>query len=58
MIKIFKNQLIALIVPFLLLTSTTTYAIDFFEDDEDIIWKTSLNLYFKYVKQDSSKFGK
>jgi hypothetical protein len=30
---------------------------DFFEKDKDIIWKTSLNQYIKYGKQDTVKFG-
>lgn len=28
-----------------------------FDDDETVIWKAGLNLYFKYAKQDSTKFG-
>jgi len=56
--KIHKNQLISLSVPFLLLFSSIALAIDFFEDDEDIIFKTGPNIYFKYVDQDESKYGK
>lgn len=29
----------------------------FFDQDEDVIWQADLNQYFKYAKQDSSKFG-
>ena len=50
-----KNQIISL---FLLFFCNSVFAINFFGDDEDIIWRSGLNLYFKYVNQDESKFGK
>lgn len=52
--KPYKNQIISL---FLLFFCNSVFAIDFF-DDEDIIWKSGLNLYFKYTEQDTSKYGK
>jgi len=54
----YNNQLITLTVSFLVLFSSSVFSISFFEDGEDIIWKTGLNRYFKYVDQDESKFGK
>jgi putative oligomerization/nucleic acid binding protein len=56
--KHYNNQLFTLICSLLLVFCNSVFAVDFFEDGEDIIWKSGLNLYFKYVKQDSSKFGK
>ncbi len=53
--KPYKNQIISL---FLLLFCNSVVAIDFFEDDEDIIWRSGLNLYFKYTQQDETKYGK
>jgi len=62
MIKIFKNQSITLnlilFFALLVLFSNAVFAISFFEDDEDIIWKTGLNRYFKYTQQDETKYGK
>jgi len=62
MIKIFKNQSITLnlilFFALLVLFSNAVFAISFFEDDEDVIWKTGLNLYFKYADQDETKYGK
>lgn len=56
--KLRKNKLITLLFSLLLMFCDPVFAIGFFEDDENIIWKSGLNLYFKYVAQDSSKFGK
>ena len=56
MTKLFKTQIFTLF--FTLFFSSTTFAVSFFDDDEDIIWKSGLNLYFKYVKQDRSTAGK
>jgi len=53
--KPYKNQIISL---FLLLFCNSVYAIDFFKDDKDIIWRSGLNLYFKYTQQDETKYGK
>lgn len=56
--KIFNVKSIAL---FFIITvfSTVSAAIDWFEsDDESIIWRGAPNHYLKYVKQDTSKFGK
>ena len=41
----------------MLLFCKAVYAIDLFEDDEDIIWRAGLNVYFKYADQDASTFG-
>ena len=56
--RLHKNQLIILLFSLLLIFCNAVFALDFFEDDEDIIWKAGLNLYFKYVEQDDSKYGK
>ena len=56
MIKLFKTQIFTLFF-ILLFSSNATFAISFFGDDEDVIWKSGLNRYFKYVKQDRSTAG-
>jgi len=56
MIKLFKYQIFTLF--FACFFSTTTFAVSFFGDDEDVIWKSGLNRYFKYAKQDRSSAGK
>ncbi len=58
MIKPFNNQIITLFFISLLFISSSCFAVSFFDDDEDIIWETGFNLYFKYAKQDTSKYGK
>ncbi len=56
---IFKNQFVTLLFTSLLFFSCPGFANDWFgEDDENTIWKTGLNQYIKYAKQDSSKFGR
>lgn len=54
---IHKNQFITLFFSNLLFFSCSSFAIDWFDDD-DVIWKVGLNQYIKYAEQDSSKFGK
>ena len=56
MIKLFKTQIFTLFF-ILLFSSNATFAVSFFGDDEDVIWKSGLNRYFKYVKQDRSTAG-
>jgi len=56
MMKLFKYQIFTLFLT--LLFSSTTFAVSFFGDDEDVIWQSGLNRYFKYVKQDRSTAGK
>ena len=56
MMKLFKTQIFTLF--FTLFFSSITFAVSFFEDDEDVIWKSGLNRYFKYVEQDRSTAGK
>ena len=56
MMKLFKYQIFTLF--FTLSFSGATFAVSFFEDDEDDIWRSGLNRYFKYVKQDRSTAGK
>jgi len=56
---IFKNQLTTtILITSLLFFCSSGMAIEFFGDDENIIWKISLNQYIKYSEQDSKKFGK
>ena len=38
--------------------SSATFALSFFEDDANDIWRSGLNRYFKYVEQDRSTAGK
>ncbi len=54
--KSYKNQLITLFL--LLVFCNAVPAVDFFEGDEAVIWKSGLNLYFKYTTQGKSKSGK
>ena len=54
--KLFKYQVFTLLLT--LFFSSITFAVSFFEDDEDVIWKSGLNRYFKYVEQDRSTAGK
>ncbi len=54
--KLIKTQIFILF--FTLFFSSITFAVSFFEDDEDDIWRSGLNRYFKYVKQDRSTAGK
>ncbi len=54
--KLFKTQIFTLF--FTLFFYSMTFALSFFEYDEDVIWKSGLNRYFKYVKQDRSTAGK
>jgi len=54
--KLFKTQIFTLF--FTLFFSSITFAVSFFEDDEDDIWRSGLNRYFKYVEQDRSTAGK
>jgi len=56
MMKLFKTQIFTLF--FTLFFSSITFAVSFFGDDEDVIWKSGLNRYFKYVEQDRSTSGK
>jgi len=56
MMKLFKYQIFILF--FTLFFSGATFAVSFFEDDEDVIWKSGLNRYFKYAEQDRSVAGK
>jgi len=52
--KLFKYQTLVIILT--LSFSSTAFA-GFFGDDKDIIWKSGLNRYIKYEKQESNKFG-
>ena len=52
MIKLYKNQIITLFFIFLQILSHPVSA------DDNVIWKSGVNLYFKYVEQDDSSFGK
>jgi putative oligomerization/nucleic acid binding protein len=54
----FKNQIVTLFFSYLLVFSYSSSAIDWFGDDDNVIWKIGLNQYIKYASQDSSKFGK
>ncbi len=55
MIKRHKCRIFALLM---LLPSSAAFTAGFLEDDEDIIWKSGLNLYFKYASQDESRYGR
>jgi hypothetical protein len=53
-----KNQIVTLSLCFIISFSQSSFAIDWFDsDDEDIVWKIGLNQYLKYSNQDSKKFG-
>lgn len=52
MIKIITS----LFIPLIVLLASHAYAL-FENDDEDVIWRAGLNIYFKYAEQDSSDFG-
>ena len=54
--KPFKYQIFTLF--FTLFFSSASFAVSFFEDDENDIWRSGLNRYFKYVKQDRTGAGK
>ncbi len=58
MFKIFKNQIITSLFTCLIFFPGSVFSVSLFGDDEDIIWKTGINSYIKYAKQDTSKFGK
>jgi len=52
--KLVKYQI--LVIFFTFCFSSTTFA-GFFKEDKDIIWRSGLNQYIKYEKQDTTKFG-
>ena len=54
--KPFKYQIFTLF--FTCFFSSASFAVSFFEDDENDIWRSGLNRYFKYVEQDRSTAGK
>ena len=54
--KLFEYQIFTLF--FTLFISSATFAVSFFGDDEDFIWRSGLNRYFKYAKQGSSSASK
>lgn len=56
--KITKNNLISILIAFLVFFSNIVSAASWFGDDEELIWEGAPNNYFKYVEQDDSKFGK
>lgn len=59
MIKLSKNQLNTIFFTSFLFFSCSACADSLFgNDDKDVIWKSGLNLYFKYTEQDKSSFGK
>lgn len=62
MIKSPDNQLITLVFTLSLAIMTTfscaVSAANFFDEDEDVIWRSGLNRYFKYTEQDESKLGR
>ena len=60
MYKTNKNHIVTIVLTFLTLFSGYTSALNLLgnDDDEDYIWRSGLNLYFKYVKQDDSSYGK
>lgn len=58
MVKTQKNQIIILLVTYLLLFFNYTYAASLFSEDEDDLWRSGLNRYIKYAEQDTNKFGK
>jgi hypothetical protein len=56
---IYKNQFVTLFFSSLFFFFSSSVSAEWFGgDDEDILWKTSLNQYIKYAEQDSPKFGK
>lgn len=54
--KLFKYQLFTLF--FTLSFSCSSFAVSFFEKDEDIIWESGYNHYIKYEAQEDDRFGK
>lgn len=60
MIKLFINQINTILFTSLLFLSCPASADALFgkDNDKDVIWKSGLNLYFKYMEQDESRFGK
>ena len=54
--KLFKTLIFTMFLT--LFFSSATFAVSFFGDDEDDIWRSGLNRYFKYVEQDRSTAGK
>ena len=56
MMKPFKTRIFTIF--FILFFSSASFAVSFFEDDENDIWRSGLNRYFKYVEQDRSTAGK
>jgi hypothetical protein len=58
--KMAKNHIITVFITSLLFFSSAVHAISLLgnDDDPDVIWKSGVNLYFKYTEQDESGFGK
>lgn len=56
--KVIKNQIFIVLFSILLSFPHSVLAANIFGNDENIIWQGSRNHYFKYVEQDSLKFGK
>ena len=55
MIKIYKNQII---IKFFISCLFLSVSVSAFGKENDVIWQSGLNLYFKYAEQDDSSFGK
>ncbi len=56
--KIQKIQVINLFFSYLLFLPVSAFALDLFGDEEEVIWRSGLNHYFKYVEQEKNKLGK
>ena len=56
--KLAKNQIITIFFTALVLFPRFTVAVSLAGNDADAIWKSGVNLYFKYSTQDVSSFGK
>ena len=56
--KNLKKQSITFILTVFLILSFSCSAMDLFGNDEEVIWRVSLNQYIKYAEQDSRKLGK
>jgi len=53
--KLFKYQTLVILIT--LFFSSPILATSIFGDNKDVIWKSGLNQYIKYEKQESNKFG-